>query len=140
MPTDPAVFVSSVICESVLRETTGVSSAVRIMSAIKLNPIQTHVHFFVLTSFHQPNYGVPDLHFHEAVIQMVGNRAGGWEIVASAKPYSFVYTRKDEAIGGMELATEFTVDLSKLPDLGTYFMQVLLDGQLVAQAPLSLLR
>jgi hypothetical protein len=135
-----AVFVSSVVCEAVLCEKhSEVLSAIRIMDSLKITPAATFAHFFVLTFFHAGAAG--EVSHHVAKVQMFGPLAESKSerIVAQAPDHSFAFKSKDQvAPPGYCLTTEFNVQLAELTQLGTYVIQVFLDGNLVAQSPLTL--
>jgi hypothetical protein len=139
---DIAVFVSSIVCEAVLCEKgSEVMSAIRIMDTLKISPAAGFARFFVLTVFHAGAAG--DVSNHVAKVQMWGpsseSKSGKWGVVAQAPDYPFTFTGKDPSTPpGFCLTTEFNVNLAELGKLGTYFIQILLDGTLVAQSPLTL--
>jgi hypothetical protein len=140
LPDNPAIFVSSVICEAVLCEKNSeVLTAVRIMDTLTLPPALRLAHFFVLTFFHAPEFEIAT---HVAKVQMLGMRSEQWVTVAQAPDQKFVYGRRFDPTspGGFSLTTEFNVDFIQLDALGTHYIQVMLDGVLVAQMPLTLRR
>ena len=131
--------VSLLICESVLNETTGAVSAVRIMDVLTVGSLSRAVRFFVVSYLHSHTI---DFAQHVAQVQMLGLRDGQWISVASAPPQTFVYSYKmaSGAPGAFLLTTEFNLDLTTFGELGTFWIQLSVDNDLVEQTPLTLLR
>jgi hypothetical protein len=131
--------VSLIVCESVLNETAGATSAIRIMDVLTAGRLSNVARFFVLTYLHS----VPlDYGQHIAQIQLVGLRNSNWVVVANAPPHAFVYSYAlvPSAPGAFMLTTEFNLDLTTLGQLGTFWVQLLLDGNMIEQTPLTLQR
>jgi hypothetical protein len=63
-------------------------------------------------------------------------------VAASADEYRFQYGYKIDpnANGGISLRTQFSVEVTKLPSSGTYWMVAYVDGALVARTPVTLQR
>ena len=79
---------SLLICEAVLKEKSGVVSAIRIMDVLTIPALGTHAHFFVLTYLHSmPS----DFHQHTLKIQMVEQSGVDWDVIADAPEHKFVY-------------------------------------------------
>jgi len=131
--------VSLIICESVLNEATGAASAIRILDVLKIGRLSNIARFFVLTYLHSKPL---DSGQHVAQIQLLGLRNGNWVIVANAPPHYFRYSYGIvySAPGAFMLTTEFTLDLTTLGELGTFWIQLLVDGILEEQTPLTLQR
>jgi hypothetical protein len=75
---------------------------------------------------------------------MVGPQtpSGAWAVVADAPERRFQYSRNVVKVGcgAYLLTTTFNLELAPLGPLGTYFIQALVDGKMVAQVPLDLVR
>jgi hypothetical protein len=131
--------VSLIVCESVLNEPTGAASAIRILDVLKIGARSIGARFFVLTYLHSKPF---DSAQHVTEISMLGFRNGNWVIVASTAPrhFAYSYAMVHNAPGAFMLTTEFNLDLATLGDLGTFWIQLLVDGELVEQTPLTLQR
>lgn len=131
--------VSLIVCESVLSEKTGIVSAIRITDVLTVGPQSALARFFVLTYLHSHPL---DLQQHVAKVQLMGLREGAWGSVAEAPDQRFVYGYKldPSGPGAFMLTTEFNLDLTMLGALGVLYVQVLVDGNLEDQTPLTLLR
>ncbi len=128
-----------VLCQSVLTETTGLHSAIRNFDHFTLPTGSNFAYFYALTILtSRPMDFLP----HILSIRMVGQQGESWNIVASAPDHRFSYAYKIDPSGpgGFNLKTEFSVDVSAWPKLGTFFVQAWLDGERVAQAPITLRR
>jgi hypothetical protein len=134
---DP-VSSSVVVCETILTEGSGLLSAIRIMNTLTLPAGANFARFFVLTQVHaQPG----DFQPHVLRVRMVFPQGDGCVEVASASEYRFFYGHKvGPGPGGLNLTTEFNIDLRMLGQLGTYYLQAFLDGQYLNQCPLTLKR
>jgi hypothetical protein len=134
-------FESVLVCESVLNEN-GLRSAIRIMDVLTIAPNSQHAHFFVLTYLHCNNGG--DLSPHIVKVQMIAWNVSypGGVIVAEApdQRFTYGYLYSSSAPGGFALTTEFTLDLAPLGQLGSYYIQALVDGVIIQQTPLTLRR
>jgi hypothetical protein len=136
---DPA-SVSLIVCESVLHEEkTGAVSAIRIMDILKIGRLSNVARFFVLTYLHSRAL---DLEHHSAQVQLVALRGGRWVSVATAPPHGFAYScgTLSSAPGAFMLTTEFNLDLNTLGELGTFWVQLSVDGEIVEQTPFTLQR
>ena len=134
------VSVSLIVCESVLHEEkTGAVSAIRIMDILKIGRLSNVTRFFVLTFLHSRAL---DLEQHSAQVQLMGLRGGKWVSVVTAPPHGFAYSRGTlaSAPGAFMLTTEFNLDLYTLGELGTFWVQLSVDGEIVEQTPLMLQR
>lgn len=131
--------VNLLVCESVLDEKSGSVSAIRIMDVLLVGPASTSARFFVLTYLHSRPL---DFGRHVAQVQMTGLRRGEWISVAHAPPHAFVYSYRMAADGpgAFMLTTEFNLDLTTLGELGTFWVQLSVDGAQVEQTPITLLR
>jgi hypothetical protein len=131
--------VSLIVCESVLNEATGAASAIRILDVLKIGRLSNIARFFVLTYLHSKPF---DSGKHVAQVQMLGVRNNSWVTVANAPPHDFAYSYGVvvNAPGAFMLTTEFNLDLTTLGGLGTFWIQLLVDGVLVEQTPLTLQR
>lgn len=112
-------------------------SAIRLMDIMLVNdPI---ISFTALTSIHSEPH---DIQQHKLRVQMVRPVSGGIAVMAYAPDHTFIYMNKVSlsAPGACLLTTNFKVDVAKLGELGTFYVQALLDGKLVAFAPLTLRR
>lgn len=140
MPSESSLISASMlICASVLEETNGIRSAIRIMDTYKVLRDTRFVPFFVLTMLRcTPG----DYYPHTVVVRMITNVENEWKIAASTDDYRFVYgyKRDPRGPGGLSLATNFNFDLTALPfpALRTYYMQAWLDGEMVTQTPFTL--
>jgi len=131
--------VSLIVCESILNEKiTESASAIRIMDVLMVGPRSTSARFFVLTYLHSRPL---DFGQHIAKIQLLGLRNGQWISVAEAPGHAFAYSYRMEAYapGAFMLTTEFNLDLTTIGELGTFWIQLSVDGELVEQTPLTLL-
>jgi hypothetical protein len=132
--------VSLIVCESVLHEEkTGAVSAVRIMDVLTVG-IQTQVaRFFVLSYVHSRPL---DFDRHIAKVQLTGSRGNQWITVADAPehPFEYSYRITPSGPGGFMLTTEFNLNLATIGELGTFWVQLSIDGIMVEQTPLTLLR
>jgi hypothetical protein len=92
--------------------------------------------FFVVCHLHSsPSDTAP----HVLTIQMMGRRDSNWIPLAGAPPkvFKYGYNLNPSGPGGFVLSTEFNLDMNKT-GFGLFYIQALLDGQLVAQVPLTL--
>jgi hypothetical protein len=130
---------SIIVCESVLTEKTGVGSAIRIMDILTVGPASLSARFFVMTFLHPTQL---DLGTHALKVQMLGLRNANWVIVADAPEYKFSYGYEVDVSGpgALQLTTEFNVDIAALGQLGTFFIQAIVDGNFLIQTPLTLRR
>ena len=131
--------VTMLVCESVLREDNGIVSLVRIMDSVVLGPNTTDARFFVISYLHSREI---DYKQHTAQVQMVANRGGRLVAVATAPVANFVYSYAvvPNAPGAHMLSTEFNMNVAILGELGTYWLQLSVDGELEEQTPITLLR
>lgn len=131
--------VSLIVCESVLNEKTESVSAIRIMDVLAVGPLSTSARFFVVTYLHSRPL---DFGQHVAKVQLTGLRDGQWISVAEAPAHDFAYSYRTVASGpgAFMLSTEFNLDLTTLGELGTFWVQLSVDGEQVEQTPLTLLR
>jgi hypothetical protein len=132
--------VSLIVCESVLHEDkTGAVSAIRIMDILMVGNLSVSARFFVLSYVHSRPL---EFEQHIARVQLIGMRNGQWVSVADAPPHPFAYSYQMEPSGpgGFMLTTEFNLNLATFGDLGTFWVQLSIDGVMVEQAPLTLLR
>lgn len=126
-----------IVCDMALieKETT---SAIRIIDTLTIPAAASTARFFTVVSlFSSPG----DFIQHSVVIQMVDpDRA--FSIVAAANPHNFAYGHRINfnGPGGLVLTTEFNLDLSKLAGFGLFYIQAVLDGEIVATVPLTLRR
>jgi len=139
MPNNKPISAAVLVCETVLAEKTGGSSAIRIMDVLWIGQSSPVIRFFVLTYVHcDPG----DFNSHTLKVQMIVRASGDWAVVSEAKVESFVYgyAVDPSGPGGYMLTTEFTLDPKPLQIPGLYFIQAILDGELATQTPLTLLR
>jgi hypothetical protein len=134
--------VSLLICESVLNERSGGVSAIRIMDVLHIGLASPVARFFVLTYLHSRTV---DFTQHFAKVHMLGMRNGQWSIVAEAPTHFFVYSYGPpespiSGPGAFMLTTEFNLDLTTFGELGTFWVQLSVDGVLEEQTPITLLR
>jgi hypothetical protein len=132
--------VSLVVCETILNEEkTGAVSAIRIMDVLMIGTHSIVARFFVLSYVHSHPL---DFEQHVAKVELTGLRDGKWISVAQAPPHPFVYSYRMDPSGpgGFMLTTEFNLNLATFGDLGTFWVQLYIDGAMVEQAPLTLLR
>ena len=137
MPISKPISTSLLVCQAVLTENTGWTSAVRIMDVLTIGRVSPIAQFFVLTYLHS-NPG--DFLLHTLKVQMVGRSGENWVVAADAPEERFEYGYKVDASGpgGYMLTTEFVLNPQVMGSLGLYFIQAVLDGDLVAQTPLTL--
>jgi hypothetical protein len=132
------VSVSLLVCDAVLTEADGGFSAIRIKDVLHCARASPAARFFVITYLHS----VPgDILQHVLEVRMTSREANGSPyVVAHAPEQRFIYGYRvdSEAPGGFVLTTEFNLDLMRMGNLGTYFIQAFLDGEIVAQTPLTL--
>lgn len=133
--------VTLLICESVLNETTGSVSTIRIMDILTVGPLSIAARFFVLSYLHARTV---DFAHHTAHVKMLGFRNGGWAVVAEAPPHTFVYSYRalppGVGPGAFMLTTEFNLNLATLGELGTFWVQLSIDGEVEEQTPITLQR
>ena len=133
--------VGLLICESVLNENTGAVSAIRIMDILTVGAFSPAARFVVLSYLHARTV---DFAQHTAKVQMLGIRNGSWAIVAEAPPHVFVYSYgtlpPGIGPGAFMLTTEFNLNLTTFGELGTFWVQLSIDGELEEQTPITLLR
>ncbi len=131
---------SLLICEAVLQEADGGTTAVRILDIIRCGRLSQAVRFFALTYLHsEPS----DLQDHALKVQMIEYKANGESIIVADAPEApFRYGRNilKTGPGAFMMTTTFNLELTPLGSLGTYFIQALVDGKRVAEVPLTLLR
>ena len=110
------------------------------MDALSLGASSQSARFFVLTYLHShPN----DQASHRIKVQMVGRSGETWVTAASApeEPFLYGYKVDPSAPGAFLLTTEFNLDLRPIEHmLGLFYIQVFVDGEFVAQTPLTLRR
>lgn len=134
------ISASVIVCESVLtEEVSGLRSAIRILSHVKPATGSEIAHFYGLT-FLASRPG--DTASHELEVRMVGENSTGWFVVAASPVHTFTYGYKiDQAgPGGFSLATRFSINVKGLDLSAAFFIEALLDGSRVGQAPVTLLR
>jgi hypothetical protein len=132
--------VSLIVCEAVLNEEkTGAVSAIRIMDILMIGRQSPVARFFVLSYVHSRPL---DFAKHTAKVRLSGFRDGQWIIFADAPDHSFEYSYRIDPSGpgGFMLTTEFNLDLATIGELGTFWVQLSIDGTMVEQTPLTLLR
>ena len=134
--------VSLLVCESVLNDKSESVSAIRIMDVLFVGKLSTTARFFVLSYLHSRTV---DFANHIAQVQMLGIRNGQWTVVSSAPPHPFYYGYgaigpPAGAPGAFMLTTEFLLDLTTIGELGTFWIQLAVDNELVEQTPLTLQR
>jgi hypothetical protein len=139
MQTTGPSSVSLIICESVLSEKTGGVSAIRIMDVLSIGPQSLAARFFVISYLHSSSM---DFQQHFAKVHLVALRNGQWVSVAEAPDHGFIYSYRLDPTGpgAFLLTTEFNLDLTDIGELGTFWVQLMIDGQLVAQTPIMLRR
>lgn len=132
MPTD--VTANLILCETLVWERGNeLPTAVRILNSIQLTPLSTGVHFFSLVGVYKASYD-----FNPHTLQVVMLAPPDYKvIIAAGPPQRFVYGYRltQAAPGGFLLGTEFNVVIATL---GVYWIQALLDNELVSQVPLLL--
>jgi hypothetical protein len=136
-PVPTPLSANVIVCGEVLVEAkTDLLSAIRIMTAITVSAKQSHVRFWSIAFVSSPP---GDYEQHRMLVQMTGPDGG---LVASAQEYEFQYGYKidPKGNGGFSLRTEFSVDVTRLRDSGTYWMGVYVDGQIAARTPITLRR
>jgi len=130
----PLSHANLIVCETVLTEdTTHLVSALRITDSFAvIGPI---LRFWVVTHLHSHPFDVAP---HTLQVQMV--RSDNSNTVAWTNPANFYYGYRQGMFGpgGYLLRTEFNLNVSRLMPLGLFYIQALLDSQLVAQVPLTL--
>lgn len=130
--------VSLIICESVLNESTGAVSAIRILDVLTIARQSSAIRFFVITYLHsQPG----DTEQHFAQVRLMAQRAGQWTSAAEAPPHTFTYSYRMDpnGPGAFILTTEFNLQVVKLGEMGTFWVQLSVDGKQVEETPLTLL-
>ena len=139
MPVDGVIAAKIITCESVLTETNGVPSAIRILDILTLPSAATSAHFFAITNIHNKPFDSAD---HVLSVRMARAKDGQWDTVARADDYKFRFGQRLSLIapGACVLTTEFNVTLAPLGELGTFYLQAWLDGVMVAQTPVTLRR
>jgi hypothetical protein len=132
-----STFVTLIVCESVLREVTGIVSAMRIVDII--TTARPSAHFYTLTLLHTTSVDVIE---HSLQIKLMGIQNDQWVQVAQAPEHRFAYSYQVDryAPGAFALTTEFELDLAPLHLPETYYVQAWLDGELLAQTTLRLRR
>jgi len=137
MPNSKPISASLLVCQTVLHEKTGGPSAIRIMDVLTIGRLSPIAEFTVLTYLHS-NPG--DFSSHTLKLQMVGRNDEDWVVVADAPEERFVYGHNIDPSGpgGYALTTQFTLNPQVMGSLGLYFVQALLDGDLLAQTPFML--
>lgn len=131
--------VSLIVCETVLNEKSESVSAIRITDVLLIGSLSNSARFFAITYLHSRPF---DFGQHLATVQLLGLRNGEWISVADAPPRAFVYSYRMVASGpgAFMLTTEFNLDLTTLGELGTFWVQLSVDGEAVEQTPITLLR
>jgi hypothetical protein len=130
---------SVTVCEAVLTEKSEMLSLIRIMDTLTLPAGAPFARFFALTRIHsQPGDFLP----HVLQVRIALPDGNGWAIIATAPEHKFVYGHRLDTVapGGLNLTTEFNLDLRPLRTPGTYFVQAFLDGAYLNQCPLTLRR
>jgi hypothetical protein len=112
------------------------------MDILWVGKLSQAARFFVISYLHSRTV---DFAQHVAQVQMFGWRNGGWIVVANAPPHPFVYSYagvgpETGAPGAFLLTTEFTLDLNTFGELGTFWIQLTVDGMLEEQTPITLIR
>jgi hypothetical protein len=74
--------VSLIVCETVLDEKSGITSAIRIMDVLYIGRRAALARFFVIAYLHSR---AGDLGNHTGTVQMSGRREGRWTIVAMSR-------------------------------------------------------
>ena len=133
------VSVTLLACETILNEKTGGVSTIRIMDVLTVGSLSMGARFFVLTYLHSRTV---DFGQHVAKLNMLGFRNGNWSVVADAPAYTFTYSyaATPNAPGAFMLTTEFNLDLRTFGELGTFWVQLAVDGDLLEQTPITLRR
>jgi hypothetical protein len=139
-PSTPSLLAANLLlCESVLTEDSGLRTAVRIVTHIRLAAGSDTAFFNSLTIL----TSLPGDHDqHVLKVQMKGEDASQWQVVTEAPDHHFVYGYKQDLRdpGGFSLQTKFAVNVQNLDLSKTFFVEAWLDGERVAHAPLRLLR
>jgi|RhiMetdeSRZDD1v2_1073273.scaffolds.fasta_scaffold1070144_1 hypothetical protein len=131
------ISASLVLCESVLIEKTGIVSAIRILTSVNIPLSVNSIRFYALTFLTSPPH---DTELHVLRTLMIEERADGWNAIATApdQTFHYGYAVDQHGPGGFYLSTEFTIDVTKLATSGIFFVQAWLDGERVAQTPITL--
>jgi hypothetical protein len=130
--------VSLIICESVLNESTGAASAIRIMDVLTIGKLSRAIRFFVITYLHSyPG----DFEEHVAKVRLLAQRNGEWVSAADAPPHAFKYSYRMDpgGPGAFMLSTEFNLEVAKIGELGTFWIQLSVDQKDIERTPLTLL-
>jgi hypothetical protein len=126
----PIISANVIACQELLTETTGIFSAIRILSLLNVTRSTTHVNMHSLaTVFSTPG----DYAEHVMSVRMMTHE--GLQIaVGEDYPFSFGYNADPEGYGGFSLQTRFNLELAKLPSgLGWFFVWVYVDGEPAAK-------
>src|SRR5258708_4026196 len=128
MPNSGLLSANVLICESVLSESNGLKSAIRLIDFLTVHPETVIAHFYALTLLRSKSF---DPHQHRLVVRMEGFRNGKWESVAEAPECRFTYGFVDPSgPGGFVLTTEFSINLANLGGVGIFYIQAWLDDEL----------
>lgn len=131
------IVATVVICESVLSEKTGTFSAIRIMDLLKVASQNDVGRFFVLTFLHR--HSPMDMAPHALKVMMLGPEDQESVPVAEAPDHIFYFSDAEDLLapGAFVLATEFNLRVNILPAADTYHIRALVNGEPVAQTPLT---
>jgi hypothetical protein len=139
VPAKDVIAAKIILCESVLTEETGLPSAIRILDMIGLSAGTSSIHFFAITNIH---YKPLDFAHHVLSVRLVRLQNGQWNTIAAGDDYGFSFGHRHSltAPGSVVLTTEFNLPLAQLGELGTFYIQAWLDGEMVTHTPITLRR
>jgi len=127
---------SLLACETVIwdRES-NLPTAVRIIGGVQVAPGNTSIQFVTLVLLHNPEYDISPHTLRVQVLQAPDFKT----VVAAGPPQRFVYGYKMSPVapGGFSMTTHFNF---RVAEMGVYWVQAVLDGELAIQIPLIIQR
>ena len=125
-----------IVCEAVVPGKNGLLSAINILNVLNIQPTVRTANFKVVTVVN----GYPgDPYEHSFNLQLFGANDA---LVASSPPHTVVLANHLDFLGPRTflMTTEFSLDLERLGNLGTYIIGAYLDQNLIGRSHITLRR
>ena|SRR5208283_332642 len=130
-------FVSALICERILREADGVTSAIRIVDVFPISNEAKSIEFFVVVSLKAvPVPEGDEFRITLALVNPLGERGPLPE--PPGQPFKLMKPFDDPSVPG---GVAFGLHLEIVPKhTGTYYVEINLDGEIITRVPFTVRR